>query len=471
MTCLPRLILAGLSGGSGKTFVSAGLCRALSRRGLAVQPFKKGPDYIDASWLSHAARATACNLDPFLLPRETLAALFREKAAGAAISVVEGNRGLFDGKDREGTCSTAELARQLDAPVVLVLDATKMTRTAAAVVAGCKAFEPGLNLAGVILNRTAGDRHRAILRQCIEELAGVPVLGCLPKMHDNPIPERHMGLVGDQEHAGREQALDQIADTIERWVDVDRVLKIARSAPPAPEAGPVPWPARVVEGEGPVIGYVHDAVLWFYYPENLEALARAGARLERVSLLSDAPWPRLDGLYLGGGFPETQATELSANRLVRGHVRALADAGLPIYAECGGFMYLCQGLHLEDGEHAMAGVFPLSTRLCAKPQGLGYVEALVEGENPFHPRGARLSGHEFHYSACTEPDRHGELPPLALRMLRGHGMLAGRDGLCRDGVFASYTHIHALGTPHWAPAFVRAAQAWRAANPFGASVG
>ena len=461
MTNFPRIILAGLSGGSGKTFVSAGLIRALSRRGLRVQPFKKGPDYIDASWLSHAARAKACNLDPFLLTPEVLCALFQEKAAGADISIIEGNRGLFDGKDREGTCSTAELARQLDAPVVLVLDATKMTRTAAAIVAGCRAFEPGLNLAGVILNRTAGERHRAILKDCIENLANVPVLGALPKVAENPIPERHMGLVSDQEHAGREQALDAMADIVEQWVDIERVLDIAGNAlAPAP-APPVPWPAPVVTGEGPVIGYVFDAALWFYYPENLEALQHAGARLTPVSLLSNEPWPELHGLYLGGGFPETQAQALAANNAVRERVRGLALAGLPIYAECGGFMYLCAGLTLDDGEHALAGVFPLVTRLCPRPQGLGYVEALVEAENPFHLLGARLTGHEFHYSACLEPSNPYALPATALRMLRGRGMLNGRDGLVSNNTFAAYTHIHALGTPHWAPNFVRAAEAYR----------
>lgn len=461
MTSFPRIILAGLSGGSGKTFVSTGLCRALSRRGLAVRPFKKGPDYIDASWLSHAARTVACNLDPFLLDRATIAALFQEKATGADVSVIEGNRGLFDGKDREGTCSTAELARQLDAPVVLVLDATKMTRTAAAIVAGCKHFEPGLRLAGVILNRTAGDRHRGILTQCIEELAGVPVLGALPKCAENPIPERHMGLVSDQEHEGREAALDAIASTVERWVDVDRVLAIARAAEAPAPAGQVPWPAPVPGAQGVTIGYVHDAALWFYYPENLEALEHAGARLVRLSLLDSTPWPELDGLYLGGGFPETQAEALAANLAVRQRVHQLSRAGLPLYAECGGFMYLCQALELEGGNHGLAGVFPLSTRLCARPQGLGYVEALVEAENPFHPLGATITGHEFHYSACTEPSHATATPATVLKMQRGRGMLAGRDGLLSDRTFASYTHIHALGTPHWAPNFVRAALAYR----------
>jgi cobyrinic acid a,c-diamide synthase len=454
MTRIPRIVLAGLSGGSGKTFASAGLCRALARRGLAVRPFKKGPDYIDAAWLTNAARATACNLDPFLMKPDVIAGLFQERAQGADVCVIEGNRGLFDGKDRDGTCSTAELARQLDAPVILVLDATKMTRTAAAIVAGCRNFEPGLNLAGVILNRTAGERHRRILTECIEGIAGVPVLGRLPKSGHNPIPERHMGLVSDQEHAGREAALDAIADTLEKWVDVDRLLAMARSAPDLPPAPPVPWPVSQSPAH-PRIGYVLDAALWFYYPENLEALRRAGAETVPVSLLSAEPWPELDGLYLGGGFPETNAAALSGNVAILSHVRGLSKAGMPIYAECGGFMYLCEALELPDGRYPLAGALPLSTRLCAKPQGLGYVEALVESPNPFHPVGAHIAGHEFHYSSCAEPT--SPLPPTALKMLRGHGMLAGRDGLVSRQTFASYTHIHALGTPHWAPNFVRAA--------------
>jgi cobyrinic acid a,c-diamide synthase len=461
MTKFPRIVLAGLSGGSGKTFVSIGLCRALARRGLRVVPFKKGPDYIDASWLSLASRATACNLDPFLFARDLIPPLFQERASGAEFSLVEGNRGLFDGKDREGTCSTAELARQLSAPVVLVLDATKMTRTAAAVVAGCRAFEPGLNLAGVILNRTASERHRAILKECVESLAGVPVLGCLPKMTQNPIPERHMGLVSDQEHAGRDAALDAIADVVEKWVDVDRLRQTACDAPELAPAGELAWPERVVPGEGPVIGYVRDAALWFYYPENLEALERAGARLVRVSLLSAEPWPELHGLYLGGGFPETQAAALEANTAVRGRVRSLSLSGLPIYAECGGFMYLCEGLIDGDKSYSLSGVFPISTRLCRRPQGLGYVSAAVEAENPFHAAGAIITGHEFHYSHCVEPSRPQDMPPLALRMLRGTGTFCGRDGLVSNRTFAAYSHIHALGVPDWAPAFVRAAQAFR----------
>ncbi len=461
MRALPRLILAGLSGGSGKTIASLGLCRALVQKGLSVRPFKKGPDYIDAAWLGLAARADCSNLDPFLLPREVLAALFADKSQGFDLAVIEGNRGLFDGKDVDGSCSTAELARWLDCPAILVLDCTKMTRTAAAVVAGCRHFEAGLRLGGVILNRTAGARHRAILRQAIETYTDVPVLGMLPKISENPIPERHMGLVSDQEHAGREAALDAVGRLAAECLDLDAIQALARSAAPLVRPDIRLWPEAAPGLEPPVIGYVRDAALWFYYPENLEALERAGARLVRLSLLDSAPWPEIHGLYLGGGFPETQAEALSANTAVRERVRGLVQAGLPLYAECGGFMYLCRALEQGGRSFPMAGVLPLRTTLCPRPQGLGYVEARVERDNPFHPKGSLLRGHEFHYSACLAPDP-AEPGDFALHMERGQGLQAGRDGLVTGNAWAGYIHIHALGEPHWAPNFVAAAARFRA---------
>ena len=469
----PRLVLAGLSGGAGKTFLTLGLCRAFAASGLRVRPFKKGPDYIDAAWLGLAAGRDATNLDPFLLPESRLASLFLEKSAACDLSIVEGNRGLFDGMDVAGSCSTAALARSLDAPVVLVLDATKMTRTAAAIVAGVAAFEPGLVLAGVIVNRIGGARHRAIVRECIESLAGVPVLGALPRLAENPIPERHMGLVSNREHHEVDKVLDRIAAFTRDNVDLDRLLAIARTAPPLAgevpvAAGPPPMPS----GGRPVIGVVRDAALWFYYPENLEALERAGAVLAPVSLLDGAAWPALDGLYLGGGFPETQAQALADNTATRDRVRALAAGGLPIYAECGGFMYLCQALRHAAASYPMAGVFPLATTLCARPQGLGYSLARVTRDNPFHPVGTLLRGHEFHYSKCLpalgHPGAAGADPPAADRfclvMERGVGMLDGRDGLVTGNTFAAYTHIHADGAPHWAPNFVAAAARYRQAR-------
>ena len=472
MNYRPRLVLAGLSGGAGKTILSLGICRALATAGLRVRPFKKGPDYIDAAWLGLAAGHDATNLDPFLLPPDRIPSLFLEKSADGDISIIEGNRGIFDGMDVAGSCSTAALARSLAAPVVLILDATKMTRTAAAIVAGVAAFEPGLHLAGVVLNRTAGPRHRDILREAIESLAGVPVLGLLPKISVNPIPERHMGLVSNREQDAVDPILDGIAAVIRDNVDLDRLLAIARSAPALAEAIPPVRPAPRGDGTRPVIGVVRDAALWFYYPENLEALERAGARLVTVSILDAAPWPKLDGLYLGGGFPETHVEALAANAVVRDRVRDLSADGLPIYAECGGFMYLCQGLDIAGTVYPMAGVFPVTTTLCARPQGLGYSVARVVRDNPYHPVGTVLRGHEFHYSKCQAAlgTCSGAGPGLpgaeafALAMERGVGMLDGLDGLVTANTFAAYTHIHADGAPHWADHFVAAALARCAAR-------
>ncbi len=461
MNTRPRLIVAGLSGGAGKTILSLGLARALSRsRSQIIQTFKKGPDYIDAAWLGLAAQAETSNLDPFLLDSGTLAQLFLDRSAHAHISIIEGNRGLFDGKDRDGSCSTAELARQLQAPVLLVMDATKMTRTAAALVHGCKTFEPDLRLAGVICNRTAGERHRAILKETIEHYTSVPVLGMLPKA-EKLIPERHMGLFSyhEQDEGGpdAETVLNSLADMVEEHIDLDAVLAAARTAPAleSPALAPL-WPEPVLtENDAqPRIGYVHDAALWFYYPENLEALRRAGAALARVSVLSEDPWPELDGLYLGGGFPETLAEPLAANSTVRQRVRMMAEMGLPIYAECGGFMYLGRSVVWQGQEHPMAGVFPVRTELCAKPQGLGYVTAQAVRDTPFFPQGETLRAHEFHYSRCVPAD--GAELTFSLRMTRGEGMLAGFDGLVYKNTFATYAHTHALGFPGWAKAFVTA---------------
>jgi len=462
MTRTPRLILAGLSGGSGKTIISLGLVRALSKQGIRIAPFKKGPDYIDAAWLSLAAGHPATNLDAFLMDAKTMVRLFAERAHGVDLAFVEGNRGLFDGGDVRGSFSTSRLARDLAAPVILVLDATKMTRTVAAIVQGCAGFEPDVTIAGVIVNRTASERHRRIVREAIERYTDVPVLGTLPKLKENPIPERHMGLISNREYSGQEEILSGLAKVTTENCDLDKLLGIARKAGPLAVPDVDIWPAPVTQAR-PRIGYVLDGALWFYYQENLEVLRRAGAELVEVNLLDGRPWPALHGLYLGGGFPETQAGALAENTAAKTRVLRLSRAGAPIYAECGGFMYLCEELRVSDAVYPMAGVFPLATVLYERPQGLGYAEASVVGENIFHPLGASLKGHEFHYSRCLAQSRftgHGVKPRLALRMTRGTGMLDAMDGALVDNTFAAYMHIHALGAPAWAQNFVRRAAAF-----------
>ena len=462
-TSIPRIVLAGLSGGTGKTIVSLALARAFKRAGKVVASFKKGPDYIDAQWLGLAADCQCPNLDPYFHTSEIIRSLFFHKSSGADISLVEGNRGLFDGMDEHGSCSTAELARMLHAPVVLAIDCTKMTRTVAAIIQGCVSFEPDLHLAGVILNRTAGERHRSVLRKSIETHTDIPVLGMLPKIASNPIPERHMGLMSDQEHdVPAQAALDGLATMAEEWLDLDAIQHVAEEAS---DFGPVPppiFPGNPAE-KRVRIGYVHDASLWFYYPENLEALEHAGAELVRLSLLSDEPWPDIDGLYLGGGFPEVFADRIASNTHILKHIRSLSESGLPIYAECGGFMVLCESLEINGASHAMAGVFPVGTAFCPRPQGLGYTEAEAVLSNPFFPVGSRILGHEFHYSLCVSEGSSNLRP--ALKMIRGKGGGIGHDGFLYKNTLAGYNHIHALAVPGWAEAFVAAAAASREKSP------
>ncbi|MDR1488954.1 MAG: cobyrinate a,c-diamide synthase [Desulfovibrio sp.] len=457
---IPRLLISGLSGGAGKTMLTLGIARAFRRAGLEVVAFKKGPDYIDAAWLALAARAARANLDLFFSSGEQLSGLFRERAAACDIALVEGNRGLFDGLDIRGSCSSAEVARVLKAPVLLVLDCSKMTRTLAALVRGCLDFEADVDIAGVILNRIGNKRHGQMAKNAVEELAGVPVLGVLPRLAQPVIFERHMGLAGIDELGQADAILDRLAELAENYLDLRAIRDVAARAPalPVPASGQdAVLPAKTAKKGRPRIGYAFDAAIWFYYQENLDALQRAGAELVPFSLFDPPPGCRLDGLYLGGGLPELHAARLSACPM-RAHVAELARAGLPIYAECGGFMFLARDLALDGAIHPMAGVFPFSVEFCPRPQGLGYVEAEVVGDNPYHPGGMLLRGHEFHFSRCRASGEDAGFSRV-LRLRRGKGM-GGEfgedafDGLLFKNTFAAYMHIYAPALPHWAPAFV-----------------
>ncbi len=472
----PRVVVAGLSGGSGKTTLSLGLIRAFRKRGLSALAFKKGPDYIDAGWLGAASGGSCYNLDPFLIGRDNIIPSFtrRAKKAGAAISLIEGNRGIFDGMDLKGSQSTATLAGILRSPVVLIMDASKMTRTAAAIVLGVKNFDPGLRLAGVVLNRVAGARHEAMLRSSIESYTGVPVLGMLPKLKgaDSIVSERHMGLLAHKEHPEAEAALERACQLVESSVDVEGVIEAARRAPSLRATGET---IRYKRKAGIVIGVIQDRAFQFYYPENLEALEQAGATLEIISPLSEKSkktikekFPRIHALYIGGGFPETNALALSKNR---GFIRALKERierGLPVYAECGGLMYLARHIEMDGDRHPMAGIFPFGMAIWKRPVAHGYSIARIREKNPFYPVGTVLRGHEFHYS---RPERVS-FPPenkaaisdevrFALQMERGSGIEGGMDGLVYKNVFATYTHTHALGTPEWARGMIKAAEKFR----------
>ncbi len=467
---LPRLAVSSLSGGGGKTLLSLGLAGALTEQGFEVVPFKKGPDYIDAAWLAAAAGRPASNLDPFFLAPDRLRSLFVHQVArtaspaalaeGRCLALVEGNRGLYDGMDLEGSCSTASLARDLEAPVLLSLNATKMTRTAAALIQGIMGFEKGLRFAGVVLNQVGRARHASYLRACIENYTDMPVLGELPRLAENPLPERQMGiasLLGDRLSETCESALAILKAHVREHVDLERILEASRTAGSLENVAPFWEGEPVAPADPPVIAVVRDASLWFYYRENFEALERAGAKLAFVSLLDGDAWDfaGIDAVYLGGGFPEDYLDALSHSPRLK-ELACEARRGLPVYAECGGFMILSRAIAREGRSWPMAGLLPVDIDVFPRPRGLGYVEAVVAKENPYHPLGLRLRGHEFHYStACNvgcEP---------ALMLEKGTGMGQGRDAVATGKVWGSYTHIFAPAVPTWAGRFVEAARDWQ----------
>jgi len=460
---LPRVVIAALRGGSGKTTLAIGLIAAWRERVGQVVPFKKGPDYIDAGWLALAAGQPCYNLDPFMMNEEQILQSFCERTRLADGAVIEGNRGLYDGMDAAGTCSTAALAKVLQAPVLLVVDATKITRTAAAAVLGCQHFDPEVQIRGVILNRVAGARHEEMLRTTIEQYCGIPVVGAVPKVKEDAFPERHMGLVTALEHPEARDAVLSRIRVVEKYIDLDRVVAVARQAPVLIWEGGL-RPRRMTKAyRQPVIGVIKDSAFQFYYPENLEALEVRGARVLEVNSLRDESLPGLDALYIGGGFPETHAEQLAANGRFRESLRSAIESGLPVYAECGGLMYLGRNLHVGDRTYPMVGALPMDFRLMGRPQGHGYTMVEVVEANPFYAVGLTLRGHEFHYSRMDDADPTGLAMAFAVR--RGIGILDGKDGVCYKNVLATYTHIHAIGSPEWAEGLVQRALAHRRGDP------
>ena len=454
-----RIIISALRGGSGKTILSLGVIGAWKLQGKTVIPFKKGPDYIDAGWLALAAGQPCYNLDSFLLNSEQIISSVFQHAGTAGISVIEGNRGLYDGIDLKGSTSTAELAKLLHTPVILCIDCTKSTRTMAAAVMGCLKFDPDVRIEGVVLNRVAGSRHEKILRTSIEYHCGVPVIGALPVLDSQFFPERHMGLVPSAEHEWAHGSISAASKLAMQYIDLSELSRIADQAlPVSPPAGTFRLQETSSERKSstvklPLIGIIRDSAFQFYYPENLDALVSAGAELLFISPLSQKHLPMLDALYIGGGFPETHAHALSENTRFKTDIRRMAEAGLPIYAECGGLMYLGEEIILDEQVYPMAGVLPIRFGLSNKPQGHGYTVVAVDRENPFYPEGTEIRGHEFHYSWVIS-FRETESCRLVFSMKRGVGLLDRRDGVCYRNTLATYTHIHALGTPGWAESLV-----------------
>jgi cobyrinic acid a,c-diamide synthase len=451
------IVVAGLSGGSGKSVVAVGLVAAYALQGRSVVPFKKGPDYIDAGWLQLAAGQPCYNLDPYLMDREVISNSFGVHSHNADMAIIEGNRGLFDGVNSEGDYSTAELSVHLQLPVLLVVDCTKMTRTVAALVLGCQKLDPRVMIKGVVLNRLGTARHETIARQSVEHYTGIPVVGALPRSRTDIFPQRHLGVTPHQEHETADQAVSMLGDMAGECLDLPRIeslmtdiqLHSARENP----GGKVTSASRVR------IGILKDAAFQFYYPENLEALVDKGAEVVEINAMTAERLPDIDALYIGGGFPETSARRLADNSVFRNSVKHAADSGLPIYAECGGLIYLGESIRLDGEEYPLAGIFPVRFGLHKKPQAHGYTELRVSGKNAFYGVGEKIKGHEFRYS--TVLSWQGSESGLVFEMQRGVGFIEGRDGLVYRNVLALYTHIHALSTPQWAGNFVARASEFR----------
>jgi cobyrinic acid a,c-diamide synthase len=450
----PRVIIAGLAGDTGKSLVSLGMIRALRKRGLEVAPFKKGPDFIDAAWLGEAAGVSGRNLDNFLMSEETILESLSRASNRADIAVIEGNRGLFDGMDARGSHSTAQLSRMTGTPVILVVDSTKSTRTIAALLLGCQNLEPDLALVGVILNRVGTARQEAVIREAVKIETGLPILGAIRRLKIDHLPSRHLGLVTPSERSDACEALETLGEAISDFVDLEAVLKLAGAAHKIEEPKKINNAEN--ERQAPVrIGVLKDPAFSFYYPENIEALQEAGAELTFISPMGDEKLPTIDALYAGGGFPEEYAGDISANRPFMSDLKRRIFEGLPVWAECGGLMYLSKDLKIGDKVHPMVGALPVSVEQTSKPQGHGYVEVIVKGTNPFLPEDLHFRGHEFHYSRLRDDRLKID---TVLELSRGVGVGGGRDGIRSKNVMASYTHIHALGMPEFASGLVTAAR-------------
>jgi cobyrinic acid a,c-diamide synthase len=458
----PRILIGAFRGGAGKTLVSLGLLASWRSQGRRLSVFKKGPDYIDAAWLASAASAPCYNLDTYLMGEEGVLRSFESRTGGAEIAVVEGNRGLFDGVDEEGQHSSAALAKLLGLSVFLVVDCTKSTRTIAALIKGCQVLDEDVAIQGVILNQVGTPRHETIVRKSIEKYCDIPVLGAIPRVREIQFHERHLGLFPTQEHGAVRETLDAIGGLIEAHVDIDSMWDVAEAhcaTLPSRDPGTGAVQDSPVPGGRPFsgirVGVVRDEAFHFYYPENIEELEDRGAEVIDVEASRDPVLPDLDALYIGGGFPETQAKALADNHSFRRSVHEAVESGLPVYAECGGAIYLGKGLEWAGHLYPLVDVFPIVYRFHEKPKGHGYTLLEVEEENPLFPKGTRLKGHEFHYAGMR--DWEEEKLRFSCRVERGYGFDGSREGLCYKNAYATFSHLHALGESHWADSFLKRA--------------
>lgn len=447
---IPRVLIGSPSGHSGKTVISIGIVSSLTKRGLKVQTFKKGPDYIDPSWLKAASGRPCRNLDVFLMGERTILSHFVRYSLGADLAIIEGNMGLYDGIGKFGKGSSAHISRILKTPIILVVNTEKITRSVAALIKGYQNFERGTRILGVILNNVAGERHARKLVEAIEYNLRIPVLGVVPRNEILTIGERHLGLIPYSEERNSDSILEDISAFVSRNIDLERIVEIARGAKVLKKEVPLEEERKRVGVAK--IAVFYDEAFQFYYPENIESLEEAGAEIVFVDSMRDRRLPDVDGLYIGGGFPEIYLEEISSNTQLMEDVLNFVNDGKPVFAECGGLMYLCESIEYKGESKRMVGAIPADVVLTRRPQGHGYVSAFVIQRNPFFPKSKYVKGHEFHHSTLRLKSEVN----FALKLTRGKGVSGLNDGILIKNTFASYTHFHALSDPLWAKRFVRA---------------
>lgn len=455
---IPRLVIAGTQSGVGKTTIVTGLLAALRQRGQRVQSYKIGPDYIDPGYHTLASGRPSHNLDTWLVPPEKLAAIFARTAAGADIAVIEGVMGLFDG-GRGGISSTAAIAKALAAPVVLVLDARSAGESVAATALGFKTYDSDLNLAGFIVNRLGSDSHQAMVAEALGRL-GLPVFGHLRRSGALGLSERHLGLTPVAEENGAFAAVQAMSRQVTREVAVDEILRLAATAPPLD----VPAAAAVTAAPKVRLGVARDEAFSFYYGDSLNVLADHGATIVPFSPLRDSDLPDVDGLILGGGFPEMFLGELAANTRLMVAIRGAVARGMPVYAECGGLMYLTEAITDFSGQaYPMVGLVPAVCHMADKLQTVGYVEATALGDNVLCRSGETLRGHEFHFSrlelTCPADDFDWA---FQFKKMRTGGIYLG--GFAAGSLLASYLHMHFAGNEQAAARFIGRCASFRAAG-------
>ena len=449
----PRILIAGDRSSSGKTTIVAGLLSALCRRSLEVQPFKVAMDYIDPSYHTWITGRSCRNLDGYLMTEAAIKEIYAHAAESADIAVIEGVRGLYEGYDGD-LGSTAQIAKLLRTPVIFVVDARSITRSCAAIVKGYMDFDPQVEFKGVILNKVGSERHAQKAIKEIERYAGVEVVGVIRRNEEMHLAMRHLGLVpvleGKTRHEGFPERVDKIRQIVEEGLNLDRIQEIAKEAPPMPEVEADLYRQNAL-GQDLRIGVARDEAFNFYYRDNLELMELAGAKVVPFSPVHDTALPQVDGIYIGGGYPELYARELSENAGMRQALERAHERDLPIFAECGGLMYLAREIEWDGACHEMVGLVPGKARR-GSTRIVSYVHGTIKRDCSLGKTGEAIMGHEFHHSEMLM-DRGAK---YAIRLERGTGIKDGWDGMCEGNLVASYTHIHSASFRGFPANFIKA---------------